>query len=575
MSISIILGRKTYKYMKTIIEALSEQVGKAFEACGYGPELGVVTVSDRWDLCQFQCNGAFAGAKLHKKAPLAIATEVAETLNNNSGGTFTAEAFKPGFINIVLSDTYLSSLVTQINSDKHLGIPQIGQSETIVIDYGNANVAKPLHVGHMRTAVIGETLKRLAKAMGCRVIGDVHLGDWGLQMGLVIAEMEERGICGEQTAEALTADALSEIYPFASSKSKEDPEFKKKAKEITVQLQKGHEEYRKLGKRIVDVSVADMKKVYDRLDVHFDLWYGESNSEPYIEELLQILNEQNLMYRSEGALVVDVSEETDKAEIPPVIIKKSDGSNIYATTDLATLIQRQRDFAPTRVWYVVDNRQSMHFTQVFRCAKKAGIIPRETELMHVINGTVNGSDGKPYKTRDGGVMQLSEFLDLVAEKAGEKLAMAAIKFGDLINHRQKDYIFDTDKFLSSEGKTGVYLLYCVTRINSILKKVQENVDGCAVTDLSGVYSDSERELMLKILLSPECYKQAFTDKTPNDVCESAYQIATAFSKFYHDCHILTETSEEKRDSWLNLCRITRAVLLKHLEVLGIEPVDVM
>ena len=585
--------------MKTMIKLLSDKVSKAFEACGYAPELGEVTVSDRMDLCQFQCNGAFAAAKRYRKAPMIVAKEVVSALADDEDFQ-SAEVAGAGFINLTVTDRYLLRYASAIVQDEAWGIPQAEAAETIVIDYGGPNVAKPLHIGHLRSAIIGEALKRLARAFGYTVYGDVHLGDWGLQMGLVIAELEERNPnwrCfaadfDPQTEKApvLSAQELNEIYPFASKKSKENPEFKLKAQAATARLQKGDAGYYALWQEIIRVSVADMKKNYERLNVSFDYWYGESDAEKYVPELLKVLNAKQLLHESNGAMVVDVAQETDKLEIPPVIIKKSDDSNIYATTDLATIIQRNLDFAPAYFWYVVDKRQSLHFTQVFRCARKAGIVKEEQKLEHLGFGTMNGADGKPYKTRDGGVMQLEELYGTVYQAAYErteasalasegsrediaaKIAVAAIKFGDLINHRAKDYVFDLDKFLASEGKTGTFLLYTIARINSVMKKAEFNGEVCVPAE---IYSDSERELWLKLALSGSAFEAALSERAPNYICENAYQLASLFSKFYHDHHILSEQDPSVRSAWLALCAATKQALLKHLDILGIEPVESM
>ena len=471
--------------MKSITKLLTEKVSAAFEKCGYDSKLGVVTASDRLDLCQFQCNGAFSGAKLYKKAPFMIADDVAAVLKEE--GIFgKVEVVKPGFLNLTLTDEYMLELTKEIETDKFNGVPQAEKPQTIVIDYGGPNVAKPLHIGHLRSAIIGESLKRLARACGNTVYGDVHLGDWGLQIGLVIAELNERYpdwkcFSADFNAETdampeLTADLLCEVYPFASKKSKEDDDFKAKAHTATFELQSGREGYIALWKEILKVSIADLKSNYSKLDVDFDYWYGESDADKFIPELMQILEDKKLSYESNGALVVDVELESDKAPMPPVIVRKSDNSSIYATTDLATIIQRRKDFTPDKIWYVVDKRHELHFTQVFRCARRADLVPAETELEFLGFGTMNGSDGKPYKTRDGGVMRLSDLIQTVTdaslarlenssfvneddkESYAQKLGMAAVKFGDLINHRSKDYIFDLDKFLSAEGKTGIYLL---------------------------------------------------------------------------------------------------------------------
>jgi len=586
--------------MKTITQILTELVSEAFEQCGYDKKLGAVSVSDRLDLCQFQCNGSFDGAKQYKKPPFVIAEEVVKALDQNTIFK-VVEVVRPGFINLTLTDDYILKIATDIAKDANLGIPQVETPETIVLDYGGPNVAKPLHIGHLRSAIIGEALKRIAKATGRKVISDVHLGDWGLQIGLVIAELEERNPTWKCFASSfepktdivatLDIDALNELYPFASQKSKEDETFKEKARHITFELQNGREGYIALWKEIMRVSVYDLKETYKKLNVDFDLWYGESDAEKYVEQLLSTLSDKGLLYKSEGAMVVDVSEETDKAALPPIIIKKSDNSNIYATTDLATIIQRQNDFAPDKLWYVVDKRQGLHFTQVFRCAKKAELVPEKTQLDHLGFGTMNGSDGKPYKTRDGGVMRLSDLLSTIIDAAFDKIStsnliseaekkdtarkigIAAIKFGDLINHRSKDYIFDIDKFLSFEGKTGTYLLYTVTRINSILKKV--NYNEAAAISFSDIYTDVERELLLSIILSGEAFKHAIEEKAPNFICDNAYKLAAQFSGFYHDNHITNESDETKKSTWIALCLLTRKMLLKHLDVLGIDAVERM
>lgn len=583
----------------SITKILTDKLSAAFAECGYSAELGTVVTSDRPDLCQFQCNGAFAGAKLYHKAPRMIAADAAAKLEGDAD-LEKVEAVGAGFINITVSDEFLLGYVKQALADKNLGIPQAEKPETVVLDYGGPNVAKPLHIGHLRSAVIGEALKRLVRATGRKTISDVHLGDWGLQMGLVMAELQERHpewACFAEDFDAenfagvdLDAESLNVIYPFASAKSKENDDFKQKARAVTAKLQKGDPGYTALWREIIRISVADMKKNYENLNVDFDYWYGESDAEKYVPELLDVLNEKGLLHESQGAMVVDVAEESDKITIPPVIIKKSDNSNIYATTDLATLIQREHDFKPDQIWYIVDARQGLHFTQVFRCAKKAGLVPEEVTLAHIGYGTMNGADGKPYKTREGGVMRLADFYNTVYEAALErvsasnfskdadrediarKITVATIKFGDLVNYCMKDYVFDMDKFMAPDGKTGSFLLYTIARINSILKKAEgagEQFDSAAV------YTDSERDLLLKISLSGEAFALAYREKAPSVICENAYQLASAFSKFYHDNHILTEEDADKKRAWLNICAAVRTVLEKHLDVLGIEPVEMM
>jgi arginyl-tRNA synthetase len=505
-----------------------------------------------------------------------------------------------GFININVTDEFLLGCIKSVLDNENLGIPQCEEEQTIFLDYGGPNVAKPLHIGHLRSAIIGESLKRLAKATGRKTVADVHLGDWGLQMGLVIAGLEERHpewdcFSADFDPESfggidIGAEELNEIYPAASKKSKEDDDFKAKARAITAKLQKGDPAFMALWREIIRVSVADIKSNYEKLGVDFDLWYGESDAEKYVDGLVKLLESKGLLYESEGAMVVDVAQESDKVTIPPVIIKKSDNSNIYATTDLATIMQRVQDYNPDEIWYVVDSRQSLHFTQVFRCAEKSGAVSQKTKLEHLGFGTMNGSDGKPYKTRDGGVMKLSDFYNTVYEAAhkrvmesnfskdadkediARKITVATIKFGDLINHRMKDYVFDLDKFMAADGKTGSFLLYTIARINSILKKSgyeQKSFDS------RGIYSDAERDLIMKLSLSGESFSVAYREKAPNIVCENAYQIASMFSKFYHDNHILTEEDESKRAAWLNLCVATKTILEKHLDVLGIEAVEMM
>ena len=586
--------------MKAITQILSEFVSQAFEIAGYDPSLGVVTASDRLDLCQFQCNGAFSAAKQYHKAPFIVAEQVAEVLK--SDGIFSkVEVAKPGFLNLTLKDSYLLEHANAIAADPNLGIPMADKPSTIVLDYGGPNVAKPLHIGHLRSAIIGESIKRIARAAGHKVIGDIHLGDWGLQIGLVITELQVRypewrcfaadfDPAADEIAPLNTA-LLSEVYPFASKKSKTDEEYAKKAHQATYELQNGRPGYIALWREILRVSIEDMKGNYEKLGVTFDLWYGESTADRYVPRLMNILAEKNLLTESDGALIVEVADPEDKAPMPPVIVRKSDHSSNYATTDLATIIQREEDFHPDKIWYVVDNRQELHFTQVFRCAKKAGLVPPRTELEFLGFGTMNGADGKPYKTRDGGIMKLEDMIATVTAGAQEKLeasnfvdkadyqdiarkvGVAAIKFGDLINQRSKDYVFDLSKFFSFEGKTGTYLLYTITRINSILKKAGVPVN--QPLPLTGVYTDSERELLLKILMGGDVFQRALAEKAPNYLCENAYQLANSFSKFYHDNHIIDEPDEGKKQSWLALISLVRQVLCKHLDLLGIEAVEHM
>lgn len=585
--------------MKKITTKLTEIVSAAFEAKGYDPALGLVTVSNRMDLCHFQCNGALSGAKIYHKAPMMIAQDVVTELEGRAEFSEVSAA-APGFINLTLADEYILAVLNEISRDENLGVPQVETPETVVIDYGGPNVAKPLHIGHLRSAIIGESVKRTARAVGCKVIGDVHFGDWGTPYGLTIAEYKVRHpdwACFKEDFDPekdvipeIDEAELYEIYPFASAKSKTDEEFKVVSRQIVVDLQNRKPGIYALWKKIKDLSVDSVKKSYERLSVDFDYWYGESEADVYTPELVDILTKKGLLYESDGAQVVDVTEEGDKITVPPIIVKKSDNSSIYATWDLGTIIQRERDFKPTRIWYLTDKRQNLHFTQVFRCAKKAGLVPETTELKHLGFGAMTGPDGKPYKTRDGGVMSLESLIDTVETAAMEKLkdseyisgnkaeiahriGIAALKFGDLQNQPTKDYIFDLDKFLSFDGKTGTYLLYTVTRINSILKKAEIGYE--AKPDIGGIFTDGERELALLLILAGESYEKAFADMAPSALCDSAYNIAAAFSKFYHDNRILTEEDAGKRESWLALSALTRRVLVKLLDCLAIETVENM
>ena len=466
--------------------------------------------------------------------------------------------------------------------------------------YGGPNVAKPLHIGHLRSAIIGEAVKRIARATGRTVYGDVHFGDWGTPLGLVIAEYRERHpdwACFKEdfdptvdTVPDIDEDELNEIYPFASAKSKQDEAFRDTARQVTTELQSHKPGIYDLWKKIMEVSVGSVKKNYSKLDVSFDLWYGESDADPYIPETIDILTKKGLLHESDGAMVVDVQEDGDKITIPPIIVTKSNKSVGYDTTDLATIVQRQRDFKPSRIWYVVDKRQSLHFTQVFRCAKKAGFVPEDTELKLLGFGTMNGSDGKPFKTRDGGVMRLSDLIQTAIDGAmekledsdyisdnkletAEKIGMAAIKFGDLSNQPSKDYIFDLNKFLAFDGKTGTYLLYTVTRINSILAKA--DINPAATPVIKAIHTDTERELALDIALSGEVYQKAFDEMAPCVLCDNAYNIAAVFSRFYHDNRILSEEDEAKRTDWLNMAALARRVIVKHLDMLAIDTVEHM
>lgn len=586
--------------MTPIIQKLTACVSSAFEKAGYDPSLGVVTVSDRADLCQFQCNGALGGAKIHHKAPRMIAEDVAAILKEN--GMFSlVDVAGPGFINLSLSDEILVSGLDELSHDAHLGVPQTEKPETVVVDYGGPNVAKALHIGHLRSAIIGEAVKRLAKACGNNAIGDVHLGDWGTPMGLVMTELHDRHpdwACfkdgfdpAKDEMPELESGPLNAVYPVASARSKEDADFAARAHKTTLDLQNGHPGYTALWKKILAVSVADAREAYDKLNVSFEYWYGESDADRYVPELFEILNSKSLLRESDGALVIDVAKPDDTAPMPPIIARKSNGSVGYELTDLATLIQREHDFAPDRIVYLTDARQALHFEQIFRASRLAKLVPDTTSLDFLGFGTMNGTDGKPYKTRDGGVMPLNVLLDTAIDAAykkltdsaylsdsddeekralAQKVGIAAVKFGDLINNPTRDYVFDLDKFLSFEGKTGTYLLYTVTRINSVLKKA-----GDEGGKIHGLYSDTERDLALKLLLSGDLFRKAWEEKAPSYICDNAYQLAVVFSKFYHDNRIIDEQDADKRASWLALSALVRRMLRLHLDTLAIDTVENM
>ncbi len=583
--------------MKTVIELIAEQLAGAFEACGYDASYGRVTISNRPDLCEYQCNGAMAAAKAYKKAPIMIAEDVLKKLEDNSMFE-EITAVKPGFINIRVSGEFLSDYITRMESDEKLGCTMPQEAETIVIDYGGPNVAKPLHVGHLRSAIIGESLKRMFRFLGHTVIGDAHLGDWGLQMGLIIEEVKERQpeLCyfdesytGEYPEEApFTIGELEEIYPCASGKSKVDPDFAKKAHDATVKLQQGNRGYTAIWNHILNISIADLKKNYENLNVEFDLWKKESDAQPYIPDMVQMLKDKGLAYVSEGALVVDVKEETDKKEIPPCLIMKSDGASLYQTTDLATIVEREKLFHPDRIIYVVDKRQEMHFTQVFRVARKADLVPTETKLQFLGFGTMNGKDGKPFKTREGGVMRLERLIGEINQAVYEKMeenrtgseketreisktvGLAAIKYGDLSNQASKDYVFDVDRFCSFEGNTGPYILYMIVRIKSILKKYEEAGNSVADAFIMAPEGKCEKDLMLILSRFHDTIEQAAEELAPHKICGYIYNVADAFSGFYHETNILAESDKKKQSGYIALISLVRRVLETCIDLLGFE-----
>ena len=588
--------------MKKIMEQMAEELSAAFEKAGYDPSYGKVTVSNRPDLCEYQCNGAMAGAKAYHKAPFMIADDVVAQLSDSQ--IFSrAEVVKPGFINLDVKPEFVAEYMNKMAEDEKLSVEIAKNPKTIIIDYGGPNVAKPLHVGHLRSAIIGESIKRIGRFVGHKVIGDVHLGDWGLQMGLIITELKHRkpelvyfddSFTGEYPAEApFTISELEEIYPCASGKSKEDEAYRNEALEATHLLQQGKPGYMALWNHIMNVSVTDLKRNYANLNVDFDLWKKESDAQPYIPDMVEDMKKRGFAYEDQGALVVDVKEESDTKEIPPCMLLKSDGASLYTTTDLATIVERMKLFQPDEILYVVDKRQELHFIQVFRCARKTGLVNPETKLSFLGFGTMNGKDGKPFKTREGGVMRLENLIADIDEEMYRKIVenrsvkdkdakdtakivgLSAIKYGDLSNQATKDYIFDVDRFTSFEGNTGPYILYTIVRIKSILNRyVQEGGDLSTGKILPAVNA-SEKNLMLQLSGFAAMVENAFEEKAPHKICAYIYEVSNAFNSFYHETKILSEEDQAQKESCLQLLQLTRRVLETSIDLLGFSAPDRM
>lgn len=588
--------------MNTIVEKITEQLQNAFAECGYDRKYAKVSLSNRPDLCEYQCNGAMAAAKEYKKAPFMIADEVVAKLDKNP--LFDRiESVKPGFINIILSGQAVADYVNEMAQAKQFGYENPEKPKTVIVDYGGANAAKPLHVGHLRSAVIGESVKRIQRFAGNKVIGDVHLGDWGLQMGLIIEELRDRKpelpyfdeqFTGEYPAETpFTISELEEIYPAASAKSKEDAAFMERAHNATLKLQSGDKACTAIWKHIMAVSKADLKKNYDNLNVSFDLWKGESDAQPYIPSMVQEMIDKGLAYESQGAMVVDIQEEGDTKELPPCIVRKSDGAALYATSDLATLVEREKLYQPDAYIYLADKRQELHFTQVFRVAKKAGIVNPQAEMTFLGFGTMNGKDGKPFKTRSGGVMRLEHLIADINEAVYKKMmenrtmdeeearatakivGLAALKYGDLSNQASKDYVFDIERFASFEGNTGPYILYTIVRIKSILNKYTDSGKTLENLSINPADSATEKALMLSLAKFSEIMAAVYTEKAPHKLCQFIYEVSNAFNGFYHDTKILAETDEAKQKGYIALICLTKAVLEQCIELLAIECPDRM
>jgi arginyl-tRNA synthetase len=588
--------------MKKILDLITSEMKGAFVQGGYDACYAKVTLSNRPDLCEYQCNGAMAAAKAYKKKPIDIATEVVEKLSD-SPMFDTVGAVMPGFINLKLNAGYLADYMNGMVKGEQCGCEKAQTPSTIVVDYGGANVAKPLHVGHLRSAIIGESIKRMGRYLGHQVIGDVHLGDWGLQMGLIIEELKDRkpdlsyfdtSFEGDYPKEApFTISELEEIYPAASTKAKTEEAFSKRAHDATLKLQSGYRPYRAIWEHIIAVSVADLKKNYENLNVTFDLWKGESDADPYIPGLIKELEDKGLAYESQGALVVDIAEEGDSKELPPCIVRKSDGAALYSTSDLGTIIEREKDIKPDWYIYITDKRQELHFVQVFRVAKKAGFLSQDKKMSHLCFGTMNGKDGKPFKTRDGGVMRLETLISDINQAAYEKIkenrtvseeearltakivGMAALKYGDLSNQASKDYVFDIDRFVSFEGNTGPYILYTIVRIKSILAKYNKQNEKTKNEQILAAASGAEKDLMLQLSRYNEIMENSFRELAPHKLCQYIYELANVFNRFYHDTKILTQEDKKRQASWIGLIRLTKNVLNICIDVLGIEAPDRM
>nr|WP_169543406.1 arginine--tRNA ligase [Sneathiella aquimaris] len=581
----------------SLLNQLSALVGDVFSAQGLEASLGRVVISQRRELGQFQCNGALAAAKAAKKNPRDIAQGIVAGLEE-TGHFSDLSLAGPGFINMRLTDDYLSRHFAALSSDPYFGVRADHTPEKVILDFGGPNVAKAMHVGHLRATIIGESLRRLRVFLGDSVVSDVHFGDWGLPMGLLIKEIElakpdlpyfdtnNKGPFPETSP--VTVDELQELYPAASSRSKEDPAFLEAARAATYELQQGHAGYRALWQHMLNVSVAETKIDFDLLGAYFSEWKGEADTNEHIPVMLKRLKNEGLSEISDGAVVVRIEEDDDKKDMPPLILQKSDGAVMYGTTDLATIEMREADHQPNTILYVVDARQSLHFEQVFRAARKCKSVNENAHLEHVGFGTVNGKDGKPLKTRDGGVVRLRNLIeDAIAEArkvvvdAGmgdkfdaatlddiaTKVGIAAIKFADLSNQRMSNYVFDLERFTKFEGKTGPYQMYAAVRIKSMLRKAKEQ--GLNPGDLK-ITADAERNLILALSQLPEATEAAAEKNAPHILCDHVYTLTQEFNSFYHDCHVLGEEDPTVRASRLTLCAITLQQIEAVLSLLGID-----
>lgn len=573
-----------------IISETKSKIKAVLNILGYEDDLVLIHSSSRPELGQFQYNGAMQIAKNMKLNPVEIAKKIVEKLN-------TYDCFEnlniagPGFINISFNSKYLAQYLNKIQEDISLNIKKYPKKK-IFIDYGGPNIAKALHVGHLRSSNIGEALKRLAKLVGNDVTSDVHLGDIGRQSGMVIYGIREKfpelvyfddKYMGEYPKESpVTNEDLEKIYPEISLRAKEDEAVMEEVRNITAEIDRGNKGYNHLWNHIKKVSIDNIKKTFDKINASFDLWEGESDCYPYINDVIKLLRNNNCLEESEGAYVVYVGEDNDKFEIPPLIVLKSDGTSLYATRELATVYSRIKRFNPDEIWYVVDNRQSMYFTQVFRTLYKSGIVDNKTKLEFIGFGTMNGKDGKPFKTRDGGVMKLENLLDEIKKESNQylekdgieetekeeianKVSVAALKYADLLPNREKDYVFDLKKFSSLEGKTGPYIIYSCIRIKSLLKKSCE--DNYKV---ASIYSRTEKDIITKILEMPIVIDSSYRNKTLSDITEYLYDLDSLYNKFYSENRIITESNEDKRKSWIAISELVYKVNKILLDTLAIE-----
>lgn len=579
----------------SLLTDLTDLFGDAFASVGLDRELGEVVPSQRPELAQFQCNGAMAGAKKAGRNPRQVAEEIAAVVRSDTRLT-TAEIAGPGFLNISVTDATLAGTAEAMRASDKLGVDTPGVNRRVIVDHGGPNVAKSLHVGHLRPAIIGQAIKRAMVYAGYEALGDVHLGDWGTPMGQLIAELECRNPDWPYFDPAstgpypegspVTVSELEELYPAASQRAKDDPDFAEQARRATFELQAGRAGYQALWNHFRTISVESMRSIYDLLGVEFELWLGEASVHDRIAPMIDRMKQTGAVQESHGALIVDVSRPDDKAEIPPLMLVKSDGAYTYGTTDVATIDERVEN-GTDEIIYVVDQRQTLHFEQVFRAARKAGIASEDLVLEHIGFGTVNGADGKPMRTRDGNLPRLSDLVADVVSRATDRMderglaegypdpersriawmvGVSALKFGDLSNHRASNYIFDLDRFTSFEGKTGPYLLYTAVRLGSILR----NADDLPIGPIAAIRGEADRNLVLLLARFPEIVERTVSLRAPNHLAEYAYEVSQVFNRFYEEYHILSEPDEELRASWLGLVELTRAVLTTSLDLLGID-----